>query len=134
MGADKILLEGDGDSNKTNTASNTRFRLTTQVGQAYTAIGVLLDLGTNKQPPEPNSPTRTTKTCATCCLCCTGQTDGLRRSDPCHRSDRWTKPVRSVATAVAQQVFQRASVSSLGTGTKTPPKHNLHGRETLHKA
>jgi hypothetical protein len=49
----KILLEGDGDSNKTNTASDTRFRLTTQVGQAHAATGVLLDLGTNKQPSEP---------------------------------------------------------------------------------
>jgi hypothetical protein len=49
----KILLEGDGDSNKTNTTSNTRLRLTTQVGQAHTATEVLLDLGTNQQPSEP---------------------------------------------------------------------------------
>jgi hypothetical protein len=33
-----------------------------------------------------------------------------------------------VAAATAQQVFQKASVTSLGPGTKTPPKHNLHGR------
>jgi hypothetical protein len=33
----KILLKGDEDSNKTNTASNTRLRLTTQVGQAHVA-------------------------------------------------------------------------------------------------
>jgi hypothetical protein len=44
----KILLEGDGDSNKTNTASNTRLRLTTQVGQVHVATGVPLDLGTKK--------------------------------------------------------------------------------------
>jgi hypothetical protein len=43
----KILLDGDGDSYKTNMASNTRLRLTTQVGQVHTATGVLLDLGTN---------------------------------------------------------------------------------------
>jgi hypothetical protein len=43
----KILLEGDENSNKTNTASNTRLRLTTQVGQAHVATGVPLDLGTN---------------------------------------------------------------------------------------
>jgi hypothetical protein len=43
----KILLEGDGSSNKMNTASNTRLRLTTQVGQAHVATGVPLDLGTN---------------------------------------------------------------------------------------
>jgi hypothetical protein len=44
----KILLEGDGDSNKTNTTSNTRLRLTTQVGQDHVATRVPLDLGTNK--------------------------------------------------------------------------------------
>jgi hypothetical protein len=48
----KILLEGDRDSNKRNVASNTRLRLTTQVGQVHAATEVLLDLGTNKQPPE----------------------------------------------------------------------------------
>jgi hypothetical protein len=36
-----------------NTTSNTRLRLTTQVGQAHAATEVLLDLGTNKQPSEP---------------------------------------------------------------------------------
>jgi hypothetical protein len=45
----KILLEGDGGSNKMNTTSNTRLRLTTQVGQDHVATGVLLDLGTNNQ-------------------------------------------------------------------------------------
>jgi hypothetical protein len=49
-GSQKILLEGDEDSNKMNTASNTRLRLTTQVGQAHVATGVLLNLGTNFQP------------------------------------------------------------------------------------
>jgi hypothetical protein len=29
----KILLEGDGDSNKTNTASSTRLRLTTKLAK-----------------------------------------------------------------------------------------------------
>jgi hypothetical protein len=38
-----------------NTASNTRLRLTTQVGQAHTATGVLLDLGTNFQPHKPEN-------------------------------------------------------------------------------
>jgi hypothetical protein len=33
----------------------------------------------------------------------------LRRSDRWHRSDRWTEPVRPVATTAAQQMFQRAS-------------------------
>jgi hypothetical protein len=55
MGADKNLLEGDGDSNKTNTASTTRLLLTTQVGQAHVATEVPLDLGTNTQPFDPRT-------------------------------------------------------------------------------
>jgi negative regulator of sigma E activity len=51
----KILLEGDGYSNKTNTASNTRLRLTTQVGQVHIATGVLLNLGTNFQTHRPEN-------------------------------------------------------------------------------
>jgi hypothetical protein len=51
----KILLEGDGGSNKMNTASNTRLRLTTQVGQDHIATGVLLALGTNHQPHRPKN-------------------------------------------------------------------------------
>jgi hypothetical protein len=46
----KILLEGDGNSNKINTASNSHLSLTTHVGQAHVATGVPLDLGTNTQP------------------------------------------------------------------------------------
>jgi hypothetical protein len=79
----KILLEGDRDSNKTNTASNTRLRLTTQVGQVHTATEVLLDLGTNKQPPE----TKHTNTHS-------GNLHGLL--PVLHRSDPWPAPVRPV--------------------------------------
>jgi hypothetical protein len=79
----KILLEGDGDSNKTNTASNTRLRLTTQVGQAHVATGVALDLGTNKQPSEPKH----TNT----------HSGNLHNLLPVlHRSDQWPAPVRPV--------------------------------------
>jgi hypothetical protein len=86
MGADKILLEGDGDSNKTNTASNTRLRLTTQVGQAHAATEVLLDLGTNKQPSEPKH----TNTHS-------GNLHGLL--PVLHRSYQWPAPVRPVDSA-----------------------------------
>jgi hypothetical protein len=103
-----------------NTASNTGLRLTTQVGQVHTATEVLLDLGTNKQPFEPKH-TDTHN----------GNLHGLLPVLP--GSDWWTEPVRPVATAAAQQAFQKASVTSLAPGTKTPPKHNLHGRKTLHK-
>jgi hypothetical protein len=51
----KILLEGDENSNKMNTASNTRLRLTTQVGQAHVATGVPLYIGTNTQPSDPRT-------------------------------------------------------------------------------
>jgi hypothetical protein len=51
----KILLEGDGNSDKMNKASNTRLRLTTQVVQAHVATGVPLDLGTNTQPSDPRT-------------------------------------------------------------------------------
>jgi hypothetical protein len=79
----KILLEGNGNSNKTNMASNTRLRLTTQVGQAHEATGVLLDLGTNKQPSEPKH----TNTHS-------GNLHGLL--PVLHRSDRWPAPIRPV--------------------------------------
>jgi hypothetical protein len=81
----KILLEGDGDSNKTNTASNTRLRLTTQVGQVHVDTGVPLDLGTNKQPSEPKH----TNTHS-------GNLHGLL--PVLHRSDRWPAPVRPVTS------------------------------------
>jgi hypothetical protein len=35
-----------------------------------------------------------------------------------------------VATAAAQQMFQRALVTSLGLGTKTPSKHNQNTSKT----
>jgi hypothetical protein len=82
----KILLEGDGDYNKTNTASNTRLRLTTKVGQAHATTEVLLDLGTNKQPFEPKH----TNTHS-------GNLHGLL--PVLHRSDRWPAPVRPVDSA-----------------------------------
>jgi hypothetical protein len=79
----KILPEGDRDSNKTNTASNTRLRLTTKVGQVHAATEMLLDLGTNKQPSEPKH----TNTHS-------GNLHGLL--PVLHRSDRWHAPVRPV--------------------------------------
>jgi hypothetical protein len=81
----KILLGGDGDSNKTNTTSNTRLRLTTQVGQSHAATKVVLDLGTNKQPSEPKH-TNTHN----------GNLHGLL--PVLHRSDRWLEPVRPVTS------------------------------------
>jgi hypothetical protein len=51
----KILLEGDRNSNKMNTASNTRLRLTTKVGQAHVGTAVTLDLGTNTPPCDPRN-------------------------------------------------------------------------------
>jgi hypothetical protein len=69
-----------------NTASNTHLRLTTQVDQAHTATGVLLDLGTNKQPSEPK-------------LTNTHSGNLLGLLPVLHRSDRWLAPVRPVDRA-----------------------------------
>jgi hypothetical protein len=66
-----------------NTASNTRLRLTTQVGQAHVATGVLLDLGTNTQPFEPKHTNMHS-----------GNLHGLL--PVLHWSDRWPAPVRPV--------------------------------------
>jgi hypothetical protein len=131
----KILLEGDRGSNKMNSASNTRHRLNYPSWPRPRSHWSATD-PRNQQTTfwAKNSPTRTAETCTACCVCYTGQTDGLRRSDRWHRPDRWTEPVRPVATAATQQMFQRASVTSLSPGTETPSKHNLHGRRTLHKA
>jgi hypothetical protein len=129
----KILLEGDGDSNKTNTASNTRLRLTTKVSQAHIATGVPLDLGTNKQPFEPKHTNSHS-----------GNLHGLL--PVLHRSDRWPAPVRP-ATPVrpVDRAGQAGGYSSRTTNIleslndffrpwiKKPPKHNKHERKTLHK-
>jgi hypothetical protein len=74
----KILLEGDGYSNKTNTASNTRLQLTTQVGQVHAATEVLLNLGTNSQPHRPENAAEHQNSSP---LTNTGQTGEHHRSD-----------------------------------------------------
>jgi hypothetical protein len=61
-----------------NKASNTRLRLTTQVGQAHVATGVPLDLATNTQAFRPeNAAEHQTPSLQTH----TGQTDEHHRSD-----------------------------------------------------
>jgi hypothetical protein len=67
-------------------ASSTRLRLTTQVGQAHAATGVLLDLETKKQPFEPKLTNIHS-----------GNLHGLLPA--LHRSDRWPVPVRPVDSA-----------------------------------
>jgi hypothetical protein len=84
----KILLEGDGNSNKMKTGSNTRLRLTTQVVQAHVATGVPLDLGTNTH----TLPTRERS-----------RTPNLESTDQ-HRSDRWAPPVRPVPAGETGQL------------------------------
>jgi hypothetical protein len=96
----KIFLEGDEESNKTNTASNTRLLLTTRVGQAHVATGVPLDLGTNTQPSEPKH----TNTHS-------GNLHGLLPVP--HRSDRWPAPVRPVTPVrPVDRAVQAGSYSS----------------------
>jgi hypothetical protein len=98
------------------------------------ATGVLLDLGTNKQPSEPKH-TNTHR----------GNLHGLLAV--LHRSDRWPVPVRPMTLArPVDRVGQAGGYSSRTTSVleslsdffrtwnKNTPKHNLHGRKTLHKA
>jgi hypothetical protein len=61
-----------------NMASNTRLRLTTQVGHVHTDTGVLLDLGINSQPHRPKNAAEH-KTQAS--LTYTGQAGEHHRSD-----------------------------------------------------
>jgi hypothetical protein len=112
----KILLERDGGSNKMNTASNTCLRLTTQVGQAHAATGVLLDLGTNSQPHRPEN-TAEHKTRAS--VTYTGQAGEHHRSDrsllvkfgdfhrtALHQSGRCNTPVRPIPARKPQNTKQ----------------------------
>jgi hypothetical protein len=86
MGADKNSSRRRWDSNKTNMASNTCLRLTTQVGQVHAATEVLLDLGTNKQPSEPKHTNTHSGNLHSLLLVL-------------HRSDRWLARVRPVDSA-----------------------------------
>jgi hypothetical protein len=80
----KILLEGDRNSNKMNTTSNTRLRLTTQVGQAHVATGVPLDLGTKHTTFRPeNAAEHQTSSLQT----------NIGQTGEHHRSDQWGAPV-----------------------------------------
>jgi hypothetical protein len=92
-----------------NTATKHVSNSITQVSEDHVAIGVLLVLGTSTQPSEPK-------------LINTHSRNLHALLPVLHRSNRWTAPVRLVATTVAQQTFQVASVTPLGPGTKTTSK------------
>jgi hypothetical protein len=112
----KILLEGEGGTNKTNTASNTRLRLTTQIGQVHVAIGVLLNLGTNIQPHIPENAAEHQTSSPLTNTCQTGehhQSDrsllvklgDFHRVAP-HRSGWCNTPVRPVTARKPQHTKQ----------------------------
>jgi hypothetical protein len=101
-----------------NTASNTRLRLTTQVGQVHTATGVLLNLGTNFQPHRPENAAEHQNSSP---LTNTGQTGEHHRSDwsllvelgdfhrmAPHRSGRCNTPVRLVQHTGQTSLSQKA--------------------------
>jgi hypothetical protein len=112
----KILLEGDGYSNKMNMASNTRLRLTTRVSQVHAATGVLLNLGTNSQPHRPENAAEHQNSSP---LTNTDQTGEQHRSDRSllvkpgdfhrmapHRSGRCNTPVKPVSARKPQNTKQ----------------------------
>jgi hypothetical protein len=108
----KILLEGDGYSNKMNMASNTRLRLTTLVGQAHVATGVPLDLGNQHTTFRPENAAEHQTSSP---LTNTSQTGEHHRSGRSllvtlgnfhrkapHRSDQCNTPVRPVSARKPQ--------------------------------
>jgi hypothetical protein len=112
----KILLEGDGNSNKTNSASNTRHRLTTQVGLVHTVTEVILNLGTKSQPHRPENAAEHQNSSP---LTNTGQTGEHHWSDRSllvkpgdfhrmapQRSGRWNTPVKLVSAKKPQNTKQ----------------------------
>jgi hypothetical protein len=145
------LLKGDRGSNKKKTASNSRLQLTTQVGQAHAATGVLLDLGTNSQPHRPDNAAEH-KTWAS--LTYTSQAYEDHRSDrsllvkpddfhrtTLHRSGRCNTPVRPVWARKPQNTKQtyrapkrpkletaatRDSSELTQTFTRAKPNRGLH--------
>jgi hypothetical protein len=152
----KILLKGDEGSNKMNTASNRRLRLTNQVGQVHAANGVLLDLGTNYQPHRLENAAEH-KTRAS--LSYTGQAGEHHRLDrsllvkpgdfhrtALHRSGWCNTPARPVPTRNPQntkQVYQAPNSPKLETAatrdnskhtqtfTRTKPNRGLHRSDRL---
>jgi hypothetical protein len=72
-----------------NATSNTRLRLTTQVGQAHAATGMLLDLGANFQPHRPEN--------------------AAEHKTDLHRSGRWAPPVRPVPAGQTWRLPQNYS-------------------------
>jgi hypothetical protein len=90
-----------------NTASNTRLRLTTQVGQAHVATGVPLDLGTNEQPSE----TKHSNTHS-------GNLHDLL--SVLHRSDRWPAPV--IPVTPVRPVDRAGQASGYSSRTTNVPE------------
>jgi hypothetical protein len=123
----KILLKGELNSNKTNMATKHVSDSTTRVGQDHIATEVLLVLGTNTQPSERKL-TNTHSRNMHCLLLVL------------HESDRWPVPVKPVDSAGQASGYSSCiasvpeSLSDSSRGIKPPPKHNLQGRKTLHKA
>jgi hypothetical protein len=111
-----------------NTASNTRLRLTTQIGQAHAATGVPLDLGTNTQAsdlrtqrntkprvyiPTPVRPVSTTGQTGPCWWELATSTKFLHtgQAGVTHRSDR-SKPE---SPQITKQANRPPNWSKLGT-------------------
>jgi hypothetical protein len=90
----KILLEGDGDSNKMNTASNTRLRLTTQVGQGHVAATGPRNQHTTFRSKTHQHAQRKLARLAVCAapvrpMTCAGQTGDTGQTGGLCRSGRW---------------------------------------------
>jgi hypothetical protein len=127
-----------------STASNTRLRLITQVGQAHVATRVLLDLETNSQPHRPENATEH-KTRAS--LTYTGQVGEHHQSDrsllvkpgdfhrtALHRSGKWNTPVRPVQARKPQNTKQAYRALNWPKLETTAPGDNNELTQTFTRA
>jgi hypothetical protein len=111
--------------------SNTSPTQTTQIYQNV-ATEVLLTLGANHSTNQNNHSQHAAENCTTCCLCHTSQADGSCWKDQWNRSDRWTLPVRLVATTDAQQSSESLSDFFRPWNKYHLQNSNLRGK-SLHK-
>jgi hypothetical protein len=130
----KILLEGDRDSNKTNTTSNTRLRLNypswSRPRSHWSATDPRNQQTIYRAKTHQHAQRKLARlaACATPVrpMACAGQTGDTGQTGGQSRSGRWLQQLH-------KNVPESPSDFSRPWNRNTP-KHNLQGRRTLHKA
>jgi hypothetical protein len=127
-----------------NSASNTRLRLTTQVGQVHAATEVLLNLGTNSQPHRAENAAEHQNSSP---LTNTGQTGEHHQSDrsllvklgdfhrmTSHRSGRCNTRVRPVSARKPQNTKQANRAPNRPKLETTATQDNSEHTQTFTRA